>query len=110
MTLGTLPDALITRCAWCDRYDVGGRWLPKEDVAAFLRDDGSTARTPRPLLMKDIRQLDGDGSVFGHFGKTFLLATPLGFRRRRSRNASFLVQRADDSPDDVSEAGMLASR
>jgi hypothetical protein len=37
-----LPDALITRCAWCDRYDVGGRWLRKEDVAGFLRDDGST--------------------------------------------------------------------
>jgi hypothetical protein len=42
MTLGTLPDALITRCAWCGRYGVGGQWLPKEDVAAFLRDDGST--------------------------------------------------------------------
>jgi hypothetical protein len=41
-TLGTLPDALITRCAWCGRYGVGGQWLPKEDVAAFLRDDGST--------------------------------------------------------------------
>jgi hypothetical protein len=42
MTVGMLPDALITRCAWCDRYEVGGRWLAKEHVAAFLRDDGST--------------------------------------------------------------------
>jgi hypothetical protein len=32
---------LITRCAWCDRYEAGGLWLPKEEVAAFLRDDGS---------------------------------------------------------------------
>jgi hypothetical protein len=40
--LGVLPNALITRCAWCDRYETGGLWLPKEDVAAFLRDDGST--------------------------------------------------------------------
>jgi hypothetical protein len=40
--LRMLPDALIARCAWCDRYEVGDRWLPKEDVAAFLRDDGST--------------------------------------------------------------------
>jgi hypothetical protein len=37
-----LPDTLITRCAWCDRYEVGGSWLPKEDVAEFLRDDGTT--------------------------------------------------------------------
>ena len=42
MTVGTSPDSLITRCAWCDRYEVGGRWLTKEDVAEFLRDDGST--------------------------------------------------------------------
>jgi hypothetical protein len=40
--LGVLPNALITRCAWCDRYEAEGLWLPKEDVAAFLRDDGST--------------------------------------------------------------------
>jgi hypothetical protein len=38
---GRLPDALITRCAWCDRYLVGDQWLRKEEVAAFLRDDGS---------------------------------------------------------------------
>ena len=37
-----LPDSLIIRCAWCDRYEVGGQWLLKADVAAFLRDDGST--------------------------------------------------------------------
>jgi hypothetical protein len=42
MTDWALPDALITRCAWCDRYEVGSQWLAKADVAAFLRDDGST--------------------------------------------------------------------
>jgi hypothetical protein len=42
MILGTLPNTLITRCAWCDRYEAGGLWLSKEEVAAFLRDDGST--------------------------------------------------------------------
>jgi hypothetical protein len=41
MTLGTVPNTLITRCAWCDRHEAGGRWLRKEEVAAFLRDDGS---------------------------------------------------------------------
>jgi hypothetical protein len=39
---GTLPDALITRCAWCDSYEVGAQWLSKDEVAAFLRDDGSS--------------------------------------------------------------------
>jgi hypothetical protein len=39
---GTLPDALVTRCAWCDSYEVGTQWLSKDDVSAFLRDDGSS--------------------------------------------------------------------
>jgi hypothetical protein len=39
---GCLPDELITRCAWCDSYEVGAQWLPKDEVAGFLRDDGSS--------------------------------------------------------------------
>jgi hypothetical protein len=39
---GSLPDALITRCAWCDSYKVGAQWLSKDEVADFLRDDGSS--------------------------------------------------------------------
>lgn len=39
---GSLPDALITRCAWCDSYEVGAQWLSKDAVADFLRDDGSS--------------------------------------------------------------------
>ena len=39
---GSLPDVLVTRCAWCDSYEVGAQWLARAEVAGFLRDDGSS--------------------------------------------------------------------
>ena len=40
MTVGTLPNSLITRCAWCDRYEIGDRWLTEADV---VRGDAAGA-------------------------------------------------------------------
>ena len=28
---------LVTRCAWCERYEVGNRWLPEKKIKTFLR-------------------------------------------------------------------------
>ncbi len=41
LLLAAPPDVLITRCAWCSRYEVEDAWLHHQRVTRFLRDDGS---------------------------------------------------------------------
>jgi hypothetical protein len=88
---------------------------PDTDAVKSLPEtDVETEFHTRLLLMKDVRQLDGDGSVIGHFGKASVPAqekgeiiTNMGFtgvqaKRHRSisggRKAKRATEAAPDSP------------
>ena len=54
--VGVVPEVLITRCAWCARYDVDGGWLAPKEVSVFARDDGSdTSHGICPDCIADLR-------------------------------------------------------
>src|SRR5262249_39921512 len=36
---------MLTRCAWCNRYDLGGVWTPPGESPRFLHAEGLRART-----------------------------------------------------------------
>ena len=55
------PAWLITRCAWCSRFDVGGLWVEVDELPRFMTGD-LRARATHSICPSCVRQLERNGS------------------------------------------------
>jgi len=53
--------AMLTRCAWCGRYELGDEWLEPAERPRFLRPDALPDRTTHGICGDCFHRLEANG-------------------------------------------------